>query len=113
MNLTIPHIPPSLNKYAGRKNHWEYRQEKENWLWIVRSACTPPREPIKNAIVSIVFYFPDNRRRDTDNYQKMVLDGLVKSGVIQDDCWQCVELHVKGAVDKSNPRTEITIEPKG
>lgn len=25
MKITIPEIPPSLNKYAGRANAWDYR----------------------------------------------------------------------------------------
>ena len=29
MKITIPEIPPSLNKYAGRANAWDYRTEKQ------------------------------------------------------------------------------------
>ena len=28
MKYIIPFIPPSMNKFAGRKNVWEYREEK-------------------------------------------------------------------------------------
>ena len=110
MKYTVPAIPPSLNKYAGRKNAWEYRETKNKWLWIVRAACTPPKKPIEKALVSMVFFFPDNRRRDLDNNCKMLLDGLVAAKVIKDDCWQCVELHLRGDIDRERPRIEIQIE---
>lgn len=32
MKIIIPEIPPSLNKYAGRANTWDYRAEKQRWL---------------------------------------------------------------------------------
>ena len=36
---TIPDIPPSLNKYAGRENVWAYRADKKQWEEIGRASC--------------------------------------------------------------------------
>jgi crossover junction endodeoxyribonuclease RusA len=60
-------------------------------------------------------YFPDQRRRDLDNYFpgvfKPALDGLVAAGVIPDDDTRYVpELPgLRFDFDHDNPRTEITI----
>ena len=39
MKIIIPEIPPSLNKYAGRLNGWEYRAEKQRWIGLMRAYC--------------------------------------------------------------------------
>lgn len=70
-----------------------------------------PPVPFNRAVVTILYYFKDNRRHDPDNYSgKMLLDPLVKERVIVDDSFDVIELRVKkGGVDKLNPRTEIEI----
>lgn len=70
-----------------------------------------PSVPYAQAVVTILYYFKDNRRHDPDNYSgKMILDPLVKEGVIVDDSFDVIELRVKkGGVDKLNPRTEIEV----
>lgn len=42
----------------------------------------------------------------------MILDGLVRSGILLDDSFSCIELVLLGGYDKENPRTEITVEVK-
>lgn len=39
MKIIIPEIPPSLNKYAGRANTWDYRAEKQRWLQLFVAYC--------------------------------------------------------------------------
>ena len=41
---------------------------------------------------------------------KMVLDGLVKAGIILDDSFGCIQLKLNGGYDKNHPRVEITVE---
>lgn len=107
---TIPRTPPSLNKYAGRENVWDYREQKALWKQLCNVYCRPrPKEPPRFALVVLTFYFKDKRRRDADNYQKMILDGLVGAGIIQDDDFEHVMVLCKGGYDKSNERTEIEI----
>ena len=107
---TIPEIPPSLNKYLGRENSWEYRNAKAEWLRKTALFCIPkPQEPLERAVVTLFFHFKDKRRRDLDNYLKFVLDGLTAAGIIQDDNFETIELRLKGIADKQGI-TEIFIE---
>ena len=111
MTITIPFIPPSLNRFAGRKNDREYQAMKKQWTGMVYYACPGLEKPYEKAVVTIAYYFPDRRRRDPDNYAgKMIMDGLTAAGIIADDSFDHVELRLVGAYDKRNPRTEITIE---
>lgn len=114
MKIIIPEIPPSLNKYAGRENAWEYRQEKQKWIRLMRAYCRKQTNPINKAIVTITYYFPTRIRHDPDNYSgKMIMDGLVDRGVIVDDSFDHVELRLRGEYDKDNPRTEIEVTDIG
>ena len=108
----IPEIPPSNNKFIGRNTRWQYQAEKKRWAETIALLCKPrPKNPISYARITLTYYFGDRRRHDPDNYAgKMVLDGLVKSGIIQDDSFSCIRLRLNGKYDKSSPRLEITVE---
>lgn len=108
----VPGIPPSINQFVGKGNVWEYRAYKHEWTAFVSAYCftqKKPSKPIAKATVTVTFFFPDNRKRDVDNLSKPILDGLKESGVIKDDCWQCVSLTLAGAIDRKNPRMEIEV----
>ena len=109
---SIAAIPPSNNKFIGKNQRWRYQDEKKKWARVIQLFCVPrPREPLKKSRVTIIYYFKDKRRRDPDNYSgKFILDGLVRSGIIIDDSFDCIDLYLRGNVDKDNPRTEILIE---
>ena len=109
---TIPDIPPSLNKYAGRENVWAYRADKKQWEALCAAYCRPkPSEPIKKCVVRITFFFRTRQRHDPDNYNgKFILDGLREAGIIEDDSFSNVELQLCGSYDKEIPRTEIMIK---
>lgn len=113
LRYTIPLVPDSLNKFAGRRNVWEYRQLKQHWAQWVSLHCRPrPDAPIERAIVTLTYHFADGRRRDPDNYAgKMILDGLVQAGVLRDDSFGHIELRLRqGEPDRRNQRTIIEIE---
>ena len=113
MTIIIPQIPPSLNKYAGRKNVWQYRADKQEWKDLVCLYSHRPKTPYKKANVTITYFFKTKARHDPDNYNgKMILDGLTAAGIIQDDSFDCITLTIKGGYDKENPRTEIEVEEK-
>ena len=114
LRYMIPEVPPSNNKYIGRMNRWEYQEEKKRWAALVQFLCSPkPEKPIPKAKVTLTYFFPTRVRRDPDNYSgKMILDGLVRSGILLDDSFSCLELVLLGGYDKENPRTEITVEVK-
>jgi Holliday junction resolvase RusA-like endonuclease len=109
---TLPKIPRSMNAYAGRQNCWEYRIDKGYIGSLVASVAHPkPKVPIQQARVTLRYFFPTKARHDPDNYAgKMILDGLVRAGVLQDDSFANVTLFLAGDVDPTNPRVEIAVE---
>lgn len=109
---SIKAVPPSNNKFIGKNQRWQYQSDKKQWARIIQLFCVPrPKEPLKKSNITIIYYFKDKRRRDPDNYSgKFILDGLVRSGIIKDDSFDCIDLRLIGRVDKSNPRTEIFID---
>lgn len=111
MKIVINDIPPSNNKFIGRNVRWQYQEEKNRWHWLVKSAIQcKPAKPFKNASVEITYFFKNNIRRDPDNYSgKMLLDPLVREGILKDDSFNNIELILKSYVDKAKPRTEIEI----
>ena len=113
--IVINEIPPSNNKYMGNSHNFNaYRREKERWHWLIKVAlqkANKPQKPIEKAIVNITYYFKDKRRRDPDNYSgKMLLDPLVREGILVDDSFGNVTLVLAAGVDKNQPRTEIEIK---
>lgn len=116
MKIVIKAIPQSLNKFAGRNNAWEYRAEKKEWAMLVSAACRAsqnmPKKPFEHALVRIDYYFANAIRHDPDNYcGKVLMDGLTRAGVIQDDDFAHITLSLHGHVDRANPRTEICVVP--
>lgn len=61
---TIPDIPPSLNKFAGRENVWAYRADKKQWEALCAVYCRPkPEIPIKKCVVRITYFFRTRQRQ--------------------------------------------------
>lgn len=118
IRITLRGCPPSLNRFAGRTNSWEYRRAKADWtarvIYSVRALPNRPREPYAHADVEIMYYFPTQGRHDPDNYAgKFLLDGLTSksgAGVIVDDDMAHIRLHVAGGYDRREPRTIITVK---
>ena len=113
MKITLNGVPPSLNRFAGRSNTWEYRAAKQEWTdavaWMAKMIAPP--QPYQKARITITYFFATNARHDADNYAgKFLLDGLTKAGVIVDDDLKHITTTIKGEVDRKNPRTEIEVE---
>ena len=64
----------------------------------------PFTDPLK---VEIKFFFGDARRRDIDNI-KGFIDAL--TGVLWEDDSLIHELHLFKAIDRENPRSEVTVK---
>lgn len=111
IKITVPEIPPSNNKYMGRNKKWEYQTVKKKWDMLMRANMHDfPKEALSNAEVHIHYVFGDRKRRDPDNYAgKMILDPLVKYGVIQDDCFGCIDLRITAEYIKGRNETQITV----
>lgn len=113
MKIVVYDIPPSNNKYMGNSHNFNiYRREKERWHRLIKAAVKEkPKEPYKKAEIHISYFFPDKRRRDPDNYAgKMILDPLVKEGILKDDSFSNIRLVLTRNYDKLNTRTEIEIK---
>ena len=111
MTIIIPEIPQSNNKYIGRENRWGYQAEKKRWEMLIRAACAGKvKRTAERAVVQIRYTFPDRRRRDPDNYSgKMILDGLVRCGVIRDDSFGNIRLELSAGYAAGKPKTEIIV----
>ena len=111
MKIIIDEIPPSNNRFIGRENRWEYQEEKKRWEALVRIACIgKPKKQTERAVVQIRYFFPDRRRRDPDNYSgKMILDGLVRCGVLKDDSCSYIRLELSAECSPGRPHTEIVV----
>lgn len=108
-HYTIPFVPPSNNRYIGRQNVWEYRETKKRWELLIKLYCRPPKEPLESAAVTLAYCFGDRRRRDPDNYSgKMILDGLVRAGIIRDDSFGHIDLTLR-RLESGPVRTEIIV----
>lgn len=111
ITLELPIIPPTINKYIGRSNIWEYQSDKKKIHQAIRLLTCGKRYEIEKCKMTITYYFKDRRRHDPSNYDKFLLDGLVEANVIIDDNYSVItEFTTKGGYDKDNPRTEIIIE---
>jgi Holliday junction resolvase RusA-like endonuclease len=112
VKIVINDIPPSNNQYMGKTyNYAVYQREKQRWHLLIKCAIKgKTKKPIEKAIVHITYFFKNRTRRDPDNYSgKMLLDPLVREGILIDDSFDVVTLMLDGDYDKNNPRTEIEI----
>ena len=114
MKIIVNDIPPSNNEYMGKTyNYNVYQRQKERWHWLIKAAISKidkPTKPLKKAVVHIKYFFGSSHRRDPDNYSgKMLLDPLVREGILKDDSFNVVTLVLSADVDKGNKRTEIEV----
>lgn len=80
-----------------KKRYIREIQEQYNW-WVIEWDIR----------IHIIFYFWDKRRRDLDNYLKIILDSMTWL-VYNDDC-QIQKLVLEKYICKETPRIEINFE---
>lgn len=109
LRITLP-FPPSVNSLFGGGSAQKRFPSKQYKAWLA-SCPKLDAHQFDGVILFYKYFFPDNRARDTENYVKAVSDYLVKTGVIRDDCWQCIQnMQITPCgIDKTNPRVEITV----
>jgi Holliday junction resolvase RusA-like endonuclease len=67
------------------------------------------KEPMEGDLVmGINYHFGDNRRRDVNNYDKVICDAL--NGIAYGDDSQIKQMVLTKFKDKENPRTEVFLE---
>lgn len=79
---------------------------KEDYQWQLKSQYK--KKPLTGDIdMRVELFFGDERKRDIDNYNKILLDSM--SGIIFEDDSQIQSLLIIKNKDKKNPRIEIII----
>ena len=118
VEITIPGELPDLNQIiAASKSHYgKYAKLKAEYtdLIILLARRIPP---VKRVYIICHWYCKD-KRKDPDNVAagglKMILDGLVKAGVLKNDGWREIAgIEHKFSIDKTNPRAEVTLKEVG
>lgn len=112
IEIIIP-LPPSQNHaYVTTRQgkrimtavHRDFKEAMRLQLKTTIKKCYKTLDLLK-----LRFFWPDKRRRDYDNYEKITLD-ILKGILVEDDsCWHIKEkCSITGGIDKENPRVEIT-----
>lgn len=119
MIIEINKVPPSQNVWkswgwtmGGRRKQARVKKEWESLFWgygFLWKSEHGSRAYAKR--IKITFCFPDNRRRDIDNYAyyKAIPDGLVKAGIIWDDSVKDVEISYAMELGTGSSKTVIEL----
>lgn len=76
---------------------------------VAQCARAAGARPVAGPVVlRACFYLPDARRRDLDNLQKSVLDGLNRIAFLDDSQVQRIE--VEKQIDRASPRAWVSVE---
>lgn len=118
MKLIIPGPLPGLNDYiAAERDHRQKgaKLKREAQRIVELCARSQLRDFRPGGLVWMKYtWYERDRRRDKDNVssfgRKIIQDGLVKAGVLENDGWA----HVEGfsdefRVDSKRPRVEVEI----
>lgn len=113
----VVHGPPVAwqrpeNRFGGgRRSHPQSAAFQSIVKSIAAAACKQDRAfPVSTeCTVLISAYVPDMRRRDIDNLEKNILDGM--SGPVYDDDTRVEALVAIKRLDRGEPRAEVIVIP--
>lgn len=116
MRLTIPwaclasdNLRKRYTPGKGDKAWGRYKSARDTASTVVQAQYHGPMY-CEAVSMEILFYLPNDRRRDPTNLLKMVQDSL--SGIIYDDDKRITSLSwLNMGVDRDNPRAEVTVMP--
>ena len=120
MMISLP--LPSRALHAHNTGHWRSKAAPTKAYRLEAAILTQEAMrkdggsyPYARAELSVDFYWPDLRRRDTLNAVqglKPAIDGcLVDSEMIKDDDWQHLSIgHIRSHLDRKNPRVCLTVK---
>ena len=120
--LWIPGPLPGINELIGAAKGAggtgaAYSRIKRQWGETVWAYAKKARLKRADGPVDMHFVWREkNKRRDLDNIcgggQKLILDGLVKAGVLENDGWEHVaSIEHRFQVDPRNPGVLVYISP--
>ena len=111
MVITLKGNPVSTNHLYKKHGNITYmtrdgKDLKESYSWQAKIQW---KKPIIEDTLKIVvgLFFKDKRRRDIDNWHKVLLDSM--TGIVWKDDSQIVEMTVTKSIDKDNPRIELEV----
>ena len=113
MKIILKGNPKSNNHIYRNHGHIRYMTQdgkalKESYQLQAKSQVERKWLPTPNDLgIQIDLFFGDQRKRDIDNYCKILLDSL--SGLIWIDDNQITCMAITKQIDKVDPRIEITI----
>jgi len=118
--LWIPARLPGLNELiaAAKSGHGKgnaYARLKDNWTTTIAVLSSRARlQPMTGAVRLSFLWVEKDKRRDPDNVagggRKLILDGLVKAGVLTDDGVDEIRSWVDTfAVDKQRPGVRVEL----
>jgi len=107
-----PYMPPSLNKLL--RSHWGALNRAIGKTWAILDNQVRSTEkyqfPKGKRRVIAHYFFKVHRKRDDDNWKKVLADAMVKAGIILDDDPEHLEFQIIFDVDPKRPRIEIMVE---
>ena len=118
MKITLP-FPDmqKLHSHARGNSHYAKTKATKEARALAHVTCLSLHYPriVGKCCICYEIYVPDNRKRDTVNILqacKPYVDGIVSSGLVEDDCWQkMVVYNVEVAIDAEDPRIVISLHP--
>ena len=85
LNCEIASTPPSVNHYwVGTGRTCKVSDRGRDFHDLV-AMCVPQLFTTSRLKLDVTFHFPNNQRRDIDNFLKATIDSLVKCGLCVDD----------------------------
>ena len=111
----IPGTLPTLNQYVDREraNRFAAAEMKRKTQERIVTAIGPVAPHFDGKVTVLFEWIRPDARSDKDNVafaKKFILDALQQTGVIARDSWKlCTPLDVRFAVNKSEPRTIVTV----
>lgn len=108
--ITVDALPPSVNHYVKHTRMGRHYKTPEAEAFAQRLALASGEHRGKNieaVSVAIILFLGKGQRLDIDNAPKVVLDSLVRCGVIRSDASIMTLIVTKYRADKSSVRIEI------
>jgi|TARA_Y100000034_G_C6572026_1_gene247961 Holliday junction resolvase RusA-like endonuclease len=116
VTLALPPVALHAHNTGGwRSKAGPTKAYREESALLTQQAMRKKRGsyPYENAELSIDFYFPNLKRRDTLNAVqglKPAIDGLSDAGLIVDDDWKHLSIgNIRSYLDRENPRVCLKI----
>jgi len=113
--IVIPHELPALNEILGATNSNRYvgAALKKKSMQLV--ALYLPNKTLPTPLTADFLFYSKNARKDPDNIAsgatKIIFDAMQQKGILVNDGQKQIrQLHYRFAVDKNNPRIEITLK---